>query len=241
MRYLTVLFVSIIWSCGGSPQNHTESTDQQASSISSGSSSSSCLAEITDPEQWYSKTELAQLVGESEEIINFKSNPQYDNCNFSWKNDRKSMMKMGNIEMEIPSNNTVGITITKLDDKIERAEKTHKRSFTYEEYFDMYHTTTKKGEEQVKEALDEKAKEDESAKTAKSLLDMAPTEGHTDVTGLGDKANMYIQTAPGLRETRLSILHGNVVIMVNADVSADDATDRETAEAVAKSVLALCD
>jgi len=196
---------------------------------------------MTDPEQWYSKAELITLVGEDEENIKLKSNPKYDNCIFRWENDRKTLMKMGKLEMEVPANNNVGITITQLDTKIERAEKLHKRTFTYEEYFDTYHTTTKEGEEQVKKSLEEKGKEDEKAKAAKGLLAMAPSEGHASITGLGDKANKYVQTAPGLRETRLSILHGNVVVMVNADVSEDDEKDLEVAKAVAKSVLGLCD
>ncbi len=240
MKNIIALAVLVILGCGGESKTQTASSASE-SSFAINPTSKSCLVEITDPVQWYSKTELAGLVGEDEASINFKSNPDYDNCNFNWKNDRKYVMKVSSIEMEVPTNNVVGITIYDLDEKIEKAEKLHKKSFTYEQYFDTYHTTTKAGEEQVKEALEEKGKEDAKAKAAKGLLDMAPTEGHAEVGGLSDKANTYIQTAPGLRETRLAVLHGNAVVMINVDVSDEDEKDMEIARKVAEGVLGLCD
>jgi hypothetical protein len=58
---------------------------------------------------------------------------------------------------------------------------------------------------------------------------------------LGDKANQYVQTAPGLRETRLSVLYGNVVLLVSVDISDEDADDLTAATTVAEAVIGLCD
>jgi hypothetical protein len=153
------------------------------------------------------------------------------------------MMKMGTVEMEVPTNNTIAIRMVSLDEAIEKASRMHKRSFTYEEYFDMYHTlVTKEDREQIDKSLDKKAEEDKNfdAQTAKKLLDAVKTENFTDVENLGDKANLYVQAAAGIRTTQLSVLHDNVVVLISVDISDDDAEDSDAAKAIARDVVDLC-
>ena len=102
---------------------------------------------------------------------------------------------------------------------------------------------TKEDKKKLDEAIDRKgeANQDFGAMTAKKTLALAPTENYTDITNIGDKANHYVQLAPGLRETRLTVLHGNVVIYVNVDISDEDAEDLAAAKKVAEAVIGLCD
>ena len=95
----------------------------------------------------------------------------------------------------------------------------------------------------INEAIDKKGEKDENfeAKTAKKLLALAPTEKYNEVQNLGDKANKYVQLAPGLRETRLAVLTGNVVVQISVDISDDDSEDLSAAKRIAQSVIDLCD
>ncbi len=89
--------------------------------------------------------------------------------------------------------------------------------------------------------MTEKAEEDNNAKVAKNLLALVKTENYTVLDDLGDNANMYVQVVPDSRETRLAVLHGNVVLLVNVDISDEDADDFAAAKAVAEAVIGLCD
>lgn len=51
---------------------------------------------------------------------------------------------------------------------------------------------------------------------------------------------MYVKVAPESRETRLAVLHGNVVLLVNADISDEDADDLAAAKKVAEAVIGPC-
>ena len=243
MKYFFICLIAIILSCAGS------STDAAAenSPIKKNTSSDkkSCLSKITDPDKWYSTSQVASLTNQPEIDIEKTPNEKYSQLQFNWKSDRTYMMKVGKIEMEIPTNNTISITIKSLDEAIEKATKMHKnKTFTYAEYFDSYHSqVTEEDKEYINEKIDEMGEEDKDfdSKLAKKVLAMAKTENYTDVTDLGDDGNMYVQLAPGLRETRLAVLHGNVVLLVNVDVSDEDGVDYEAARKIAKAVIALCD
>jgi hypothetical protein len=227
---------------GGNSQEPAETTTVEKKT---NSKNKSCLSDITDPGKWYSISQAAAITSEPEANIEASPNEKYQQIQFNWKNDRKHTMKIGNTSMEIPTNNMIAITIKNLDDGIEKATKRHKnRTFTYGEYFDSYHTQATKEEQKViDEMIDKEGEENEDfdAKTTKKLLALAPTEGFSDITDLGDDANMYVQMAPGLRETRLAVLHGNVAILVNVDISDDDGVDLSAARKIAEAVMALCD
>jgi hypothetical protein len=241
MKYLIICLTAIIFSCGGSSQDQIESTTKTQKV----SEEKSCLAEITDPAKWYSLSAVASLVNEPEENIEEKVQEKYRSLQYNWRNDRTHTMKAGKVEMEVPTRNIIAITIKNLDEAIEKATKRHKnRTFTYAEYFDSYYSqVTKEDQKIIDEQIDKKGEEDENfdAKTVKKLLAMAPTENYTDIEDLGDDANMYVQLAPGLRETRLALLHGNAVVQISVDISDDDVEDLAIAKTVAKAVMSLCD
>ncbi len=244
MKYLIICLTALILSCaGGDSQEQTESTSNDNKT---NSNEKSCLAEITDPGKWYSLTAVATFAEKPESNIEKNVYERFHQLQFNWKNERKYTMKVGKVEMVLPTNNVIAITIKNLDAAIEKAARMHKgrRTFTYAEYFDSYHSQiTKEDMKTIDEAIDKKGEEDKNfdAKTTKKLLAMAPTEGYADISDLGDGANKYVQLAPGLRETRLTVLHGNVVLQVNVDISDEDSEDLNTAINVAKAVIALCD
>lgn len=238
MKYLNICLLAIIISCGGSSQEQSETASEENTTTGE----QSCLAEITDPAKWYSISAVASLVNQPEENIKQKALEQYKSCQFSWQTDRTHVMNAGNIEMEVPTKNSIGIMIRNLDEDIERAVRMHKREFTYEEYFDGYHTlATKEQMEEINKSLDKKAEEDPNAKLAKGILAQVGTEKFSQVDDLGDKANQYVQTGPGLRQAQLSVLYGNVVILISVDISDEDADDLTTAATVAEAVMGLCD
>ena len=243
MKYLLICLLAITISCGGgSAKEPSEpiSDVKEAKSLEK-----SCLSEITDPGKWYSVSQVTALTNQSAADVKMTVSEKYSQVQFNWKSDRKYTMKVGKTEMEIPTNNTISITIKNLDVSIEKATRMHKgKTFTYAEYFDGYHTQATKEEQKIiDEQIDKKAERDKDfdAETVKKVLALAPTEGYSDIGDLGNDANKYVQLAPGLRETRLAVLHGNVVLLVNVDISDDDEADFIAARSIAEAVMALCD
>lgn len=244
MKYLIISFAALIFSCGeNSQKNAQEQNEAVSENQEKVSNEGSCLAEITDPAKWYSVSAVASLVNEPEENIKEKVNEQFRSCQYNWRNDRKHMMKAGKAEIEVPTTNVLSITIKNLDTEIEKATKMHKgKTFTYAEYFKGYYSqATKDDQKIIDEMLDKKAEEDPNVKLAKKMLALVSTENYTEIDDLGDKANHYVQVGPGLRETRLAVLYGNVVIQLTADISDVDADDLTIVKAVAEAVIALCD
>jgi len=244
MKYLIISFAALMFSCG---ENQQENAQKQNETVSENqeevSNEGSCLAEITDPAKWYSLSALASLVNEPEENIKKKVNEKFSSCQYNWRNDRKHMIKAGKVEIEVPTANVLSITIRNLDTEIEKATKMHKgKTFTYAEYFKGYYTqTTVEDQKIIDETLDKKAEEDPNVKLANKMLALVSTENYAEIDDLGDKANHYVQVAPGLRETRLAVLYGNVVVLITADISDEDADDLTIVKAVAEAVIALCD
>jgi hypothetical protein len=239
MKYLSIYLVAIIIGCGGSSKDQTE-TDSNPVEVAG---DPSCLAEITDPATWYPLSAVASLVNLPEASIEQKASQQFNSCQYYWKTDRTHTMKAGNIEVEVPTRNTIAITIRNLDVDIEKANRMHKKEFTYAEYFEGYHTlATEEDMEQINKRLDEKAEADKdaNAKTAKGLLAAVKTENYTEVNDLGDRANHYVQEAAGVRQTQLTVLSGNVVLLIGVDISDEDTDDLAAARTIAEAVLGLC-
>jgi len=242
MKYLIICLAFSLFSCSGNSQEQSN----PASDDKKSSNKTSCLADITDPAQWYSLSSVAALVNMAEESIEQKVYEKMNSLQYNWRTDRSHIMKLGKAEMEVPTNNVIAIVVKNLDEAIERATRMHRgrKTFTYEEYFNSYHSqVTKEDQKIIDEQIDKKGEEDENfdSKTAKKLLAMAPTENYSDISDLGDRANKYVQLAPGLRETRLAVLFGNVVILISVDVSDEDSDDLDAAKTVAKAVMGLCD
>jgi hypothetical protein len=160
-------------------------------------------------------------------------------------------MKIGASEVEVDAKNVIAVMIKNLDTEIEKwlAHKYVKQTeMSYEEYFDQFHgePMTAEDKKAVNKELDKKAETDEdfdqkSADMAKGILAMAKTEKYTELNDIGDKANYYVQLAPNLRELRLAVLSGNVVLQISVDISDNDDEDLAMARKVAEAVMANCD
>lgn len=230
MKYLTICIAFLLFSCSGSTQEKTDSPAEVKKSSVNGS----CLTDVEDPTEWYSLTDVSAIAGVPEGSINQNSSTgRYNTLSFRWDEDRDTK-KWSDIH----------VSIVYLDDIIEKREKRYKRTYTYEEYFDSFHTLeTNEEREIIDEAIEKKGEEDENfdADMAKKILSSAPTQDFENIRSVGDKANKYVQTAPGLRELRLSVLHRNVAIMVNVDISDDDNEDLTVAKKIAERIMELCD
>ncbi len=245
-NYLIPIFALILICCGAG--GNQESKDEPASKVVS--TGTSCLAEMTDPATWLPHAKAAELVQLPETEISQKVYQQMS-CSYNWKNDRKYTMKIGANEIEVDAKNVIAVMIKNLDTEIEKwlAHKYVKQTeMSYEEYFNQFHGApmTAEDKKEVGKELDKKAEKDEnfdekSAETAKSLLAMSKTEKYTELNDIGDKANYYVQLAPNLRELRLAVLSGNVVMQISVDISDDDDKDLEMAKKVAEAVMANCD
>ena len=246
MKYPILFAALLLISCSSEVKDQNKPEAQSSETIKTSSSAKkSCLNEVKNPADWLDVETLATIVNEAAANIEVDAMEKYSSLQFGWKNDRKTTAKLGDREMEYPASNVVAITVKNVDEAIIKAQKYLKnKEFTYAEYFKSYHGhITEEAEKAIDDAIDKEGEENENfdATTAKKILDMAPTEGYENIEGLGDLANKYTQLAPGLRETRLSILTGNAVLMINVDISADDTVDIAIAKDVAKAVLALCD
>ena len=234
MKYILFCLVLTFICCSGNNAQQKESTSDSPAV----SKKQSCLAEITDPAKWYSLKEVAALVNVPEETIKQSANESFHALQFNWKTERSHFVKLGR--------NTISITIKNLDEAIEKATRMFKgkKTFTYEEYFANYHSQiTAEDKEKLNEQVDKKAEEEgnDDVKTAKKILALVDTQDYSNISGLGEDANKYVQVAPNLRETRLAVLHGNVVVLVNVDISNDDTQDLDVAKTIAEAVLGLCD
>ena len=108
MKYLSICLTIIMISCGGNSQKQSE--NKTTSDNSNDRSETSCLADITDPAQWYSLSEVAALVSLQKENIKQKANERFNSLQYSWDSGRKHMMKISNNEMEVPTRNVIGIS-----------------------------------------------------------------------------------------------------------------------------------
>lgn len=244
MNYLIPVLALVLICCGTSGNQESENSSSEIVS-----QNKSCLGEMTDPVSWLSLSTAATLAKVPETEIEQKIYKPMNTCQYNWKSDRTYTMKIGNAEMKVDANNVIAISVKNLDEEIKKwLEKKYvkKTEMSYVEYFDQFHgAVTEEDKNEVNKKLDEKAKRDEdfdakSAETAKGLLALSKTENFTELNDLGDKANYYIQLAPNLRELRLAVLSGNVVLSIVVDVSDNDSDDLSTARAVAEAVMANC-
>ena len=242
MKYVILLLALIFAGCTGNSQNQAPPTATQLNN----DGKKSCLAEMVNPAQWISLSQVASIVNVAEENIDQKVEERLNSLAFEWKTGRMGTMKIGKKDHEMPIWDKVAMVIKSVDEELQKRSERYNRGeiYTYTEYFDKFYSfNPKKDMKAINDAIDQKAKEDEDfdAKTAKKAFELAPSEGDDQIANLGDRAHKYVQTAPTLRETRLSVLHGNVVIQLFVDISDDDSKDLEVAIKVAESILAKCD
>jgi hypothetical protein len=230
MKYLIICLATILISCNGSSQEISEKATVSKKSSKKGS----CLADITDPKEWYSLSAVSSLFSEPEENIDRKSRTGYINI----------LSFRCHVKRETVNWSDISITIKNLDEAIEKDSKRYDRNYTYEEYFDAYHgPITKKDKKKIEEEVDKKGKEDESfdTKTAKKVLSYMAPQGYVELKDLGDKAHYYFGDIVIEKAVSLTVLHRNVVIEINVEMSADDEEDLRVAKKIAQDLMKMCD
>ncbi len=244
MKCIILIFALFLISCNGSSKQESEKETTSAKS-----QKKSCLTEMTDPTTWLPLTSAAEILKLPEEQIEQKAYKTIS-CNYNWKSDRKYNMEVGKNKIEINARNFISISIKNLDIEIEKwlgRSYVKQKEMSYAEYFDKFNGApmTKEDKAEVNKQIDKKAEKDEDfdkqkAELAKNIVALSKTENFTELTDLGDKANYYIQLAPNLRELRLAVLSGNVVLNITVDASDNDAEDLSIAKAVAQAIMARC-
>lgn len=134
-------------------------------------------------------------------------------CMYSWSSDRVSTMTVMVGETEIQTDISLDNNILIGNLKVINEEDLLEfNDETYEDYYDRNYAVNNE-------------------------------ETQQDISGIGEKAVAAVISQAGHSnwdKTSLSVLHKNVVFIVEADVSDDNEADLEMAKKVAEEVLALC-
>jgi hypothetical protein len=242
MKNYLPLAALILASCGSSSEQSADSTESKASTESSGHS---CLWEMGDaPEQLLTMEEAASLTGVAAEDLEQDANPKYQNVQYNWNSGRKAEFNIGGKKMPMDANDFVAVNVKQLTEK-KLNPKWNKDNdpLTPMEYFDKFHAGVAEGaKEAIQEEIDKQ--NPENAEGAKKVVGMMKFEGFQEYDNIGDKAHSEVnasgEKATGLRQTELTFLHGDVVVIVVVDISEDDEEDRVLAEKIAKAVAAKC-
>lgn len=241
MKNYLPLAALILASCGGSEQS-ADSTESEATTKSGGES---CLWAMGDaPEQLLTMEEAVNLTGLTAEEMEQKANPKYQNVQYNWNSGRKTALDMGGKKIPMDANDFIAVNVKQLTEKkLNPKWNKDNAPLTPMEYFDKFHAGVSEGaKEAIQEEIDKQ--NPENAEGAKKVVGMMKFENFQEYDNIGDKAHSEVnasgEKAAGLRQTELTFLHGNVVVIVVVDVSDDDEEDRVLAEKIAKAVVAKC-
>lgn len=246
MKQLIAMVTFILCSCGGGRSTDSDAIETTAQLVQK-PQSNSCLVEMaTHPGDLLPVSTASKLIGVPETDIKQRLGAGIGPSNeIKWNTGRKRIQKAGKIEIEVDVDNVVYVELRLLDEKIKKMSNKIKDNITYEEYFTKYHTPfTEASKSEVKERLDKTDESDTVKKVAKSMVGVIQFENFNTIDGIGDMAVSQVNAtgekygAP--RKTELSVLHGNVDLLVLVDVSKNDDEDLALAKAVAKAVLASC-
>lgn len=233
--------ILILASCGGSEQS-ADSTETEATTKSSGES---CLWAMGDaPEQLLTMEEAVSITGLAAEDIDQDANPKYQNVQYGWKSGRMKELDMGAKKIPMEANDFIAVNVKQLTEKkLNPKWNKDNNPLTPMEYFDKFHAgVNADAKETIQEEIDKQ--NPDNAEGAKKVVGMMKFEGFQEYDDLGDKAHSEVnasgEKAAGLRQTELTFLHGNVVVIVVVDVSDDDEEDRVLAEKIARAVVAKC-
>lgn len=232
----------ILASCGSGSE---QSADDTQSEVTTKSSGHSCLWEMADaPEQLLTMQEAAGLTGLATEELDQDVNTKYQNVQYEWNSGRKKELAIGGKKMPMDANDFVAVNVKQLTEKkLNPRWNKDNNPLTPMEYFDKFHGgVNENAKETIQEEIDKQ--NPEHAEGAKKIVGMVKFEGFQEYDNLGDKAHSEVnasgEKAAGLRQTELTFLHGNVVVIVVVDVSDEDEDDRILAEKIARAVVKKC-
>lgn len=154
-------------------------------------------------------------------------------CSYSWPSDRKETRELMDRTFEVEVDNRVDLSSIETYEK--NAVDRFRRAYlpTAEEL--------QRGREIMQEEFEKRAEEEGLSETEKEIgegladVAMEKTASSRKVDGVGSNASW----SGGI--SSLHVLHGDTKFEIRAEVSADDATNRETAAAVARAVIAACE
>jgi hypothetical protein len=214
---LTYLFIILF--CFAVKSQNTEKANQR---YSDSFEAKSCLEKIVDPVKWYPKSLVAKYAHIPESEISMRIHKRSNTIQYQWKSDRTHMIIRDNEELMVPSKDVIVIAINNLD-SMHFARSFQKKNIqqpSYSKLLGTYYINATMGDNDIPGDL--------------------ITEAYSKLEEPGDEAHKYIQIERGIRDTRLVVLHRNVAILINVDVSSDDEEDLSMAKKVAHSIIGLC-
>ncbi|MEE4213806.1 MAG: hypothetical protein V2I34_02000 [Bacteroidales bacterium] len=185
----------------------------------------SCLGEFAlEPCELLVKSRLAQLASIDEQSIELEPPDiepgevitEYTQvyCIYKWSSDRTSTMSVMVGDTEVQTEISLSNTILVGNLKVITEEDLLEfNDETYSDYYDRNYAVNNEATQQ-------------------------------DVRGIGDKAVAAVISQAGHSnwdKTSLSVLHKNVVFIVEADISDDNQADLDMAKKIAEEILARCD
>lgn len=253
MKKLFVLgFLSCaMWACGNSEAGSDEMSSEENISEASESTSKSCLSQyIDDPCQLITAQVVAELFGATEAELEIEAMEGLDHmeCSYTWPSDRESKLTMESggrkIETTVPADNKFFIREMDIIDE-EKLEMT--RTDSYTAYFQrVYGVKTDAEKKEIRNAIDRAVEgSDQVDKDAgKTLKGISDKQNKKVVDNLGDQAVasvMSLKNYSNYSFTELYVLHDNVVIHIESDISQDNNEDLDAAKKVAQHILNQCD
>ena len=215
----SITYLFIILFCFAVKSQNTEKANQ---SYSDSSEAKSCLVQIVDPAKWYPKSLVAEYANYPESEISMRIHKRSNTIQYQWKSDRTHMIIRDNEELMVPSKDVIAISINNLDSMhfVRSFQKKNIQQPSYSKLLGTYYINATMGDN--------------------DLPGDPVTKAYSKLEERGDEAHKYIQIERGIRDTRLVVLHRNVAILVNVDVSDNDEEDLALAQDIVRSIIALC-
>lgn len=244
-----LLFASIpfVFSCGGSAESTSATTEvAQAAAVSESSPSGKgdCILSYQRKMDELLPLDIIKkhYTGEmpDAEMKYDKSAPERDADTdkyfYRWKSDRTRTMKMGNSTMEIPLQNEIGVMWLGSD-----LFMIGNKATPLENFKAFYRNPTQEEMDKAFKIAEERIKSDpkyskEQAETATGMAKgMSARNKFEDVPGIGDAASFNKE------ENYLTVLVGATTFQVIASVSKDKDVNLDLAKKLAKEILTKCE
>lgn len=166
--------------------------------------------------------------------INSEETAATRSCQHSWPGERTQLLKAGNIEMEVPLRNRVGISWIEKKKDAESAEAWFRH---------VYRTLSAEEKAATLAALD-KELEKQTAGLSEVQKELAGSFGRDLINANRYETIEGVGTAAAWDANPLSptlkVLSGDTEFGIEADISADSSVNRDLAIALARAVIAAC-
>ena len=218
---------ALIGACGDSGSS--------ASQSSAARGASSCIADYAQRACELFTTDLvAGVYADLPDDVKTEETAATRSCQHSWPGDRTQVIKAGNMEMELPLHNRVGISWIEKKKDIDGAEAWFRH---------VYRTLSEEEKAATIAALDKELEkqaaglsDDQKALAGSFGRGMINASRYEIVEGVGTVAAWDA----GPRGYTLKVLDGDTEFGIEADISEDGSVDRDLASALARAVIAAC-